>query len=51
MDIRDLIIKFIVTYYCLNAGSIHRYGEAAVHVHCKLKPRLLLSNRCNVEYL
>ena len=52
VDIRDIIIiKFIVTYFYLSACSIHRYGEAVAHAHCKLKPRLLLSNHCNVEYL
>ena len=52
MDINDvIIIKFIVTYYCLSACSIHWYGEAIAHARHKLKPCLLLSNRCLVEYI
>ena len=52
MDINDIIIiKFIVTYYCPSACSIHRYGEAVAHVLHRLKPRLLLSNYCHVEYI
>ena len=51
MDINGvIIIKFIVTYYCPSACSIHRYGEAVVHAP-RLKPRLLLSNHCHVEYI
>ena len=45
MDTDDVIIKFIVTYYCPSACSIHRNGEAIVHAQTachKLKPRLLL---------
>ena len=52
MDINDvIIIKFIVMYSCLSACSIHWYGEAITHACHKLKPRLLLSNRCHVEYI
>ena len=55
MDTNDvIIIKFIVTYYCLSACSIHRYGEAIAHAQtacCKLKPHLLRSNHCHVEIL
>ena len=51
MDINDVIlVKFIVMLYCLSACSIYRYGEAVVHAHCKLKPHLLRSSRCHVEY-
>ena len=50
MDIHDVIIKFIVTYYCRSAYSIHRYGAPVVYARCKLEPRLLPSNRCHVEY-
>ena len=54
MDINDIIIiKFIVTYSCLSACSIHRYGEAIAHAQTarrKLKPHLLLGNCCHVEY-
>ena len=50
MDINDLITMFIVTYYCLSAYSIHRYDEPVAHARHKLKPRLLLSNCCHVEY-
>ena len=51
VDTNDvIIIKLIVTYYCLNACSIHRYGEGVAHAWCKLKPHLLLSNRCRIEY-
>ena len=51
MDVNDvIIIKFIVTYYCLSACSIHRYGEAVAHARRKLKPCLPLSNHCHVEY-
>ena len=50
MDINDvIIIKFIVMYYCPSAGSVHRYGRL-LHMCQKFKPRLLLSNRCHVEY-
>ena len=46
-----MIIELIVTYYCLRACSASTYiWEAVAHVCCKLKPRLLLSNRCHVEY-
>ena len=51
MDINDVIIKFIVTYYCLSACSIHWYSEAIAHAWRKLKPCLLLSNCCHVEYI
>ena len=53
MDIRDIIIKFILMYYCLSACSIRKYGEAVMHAQTtrsKLKPRLLLRNYCHVEY-
>ena len=40
----------LLVLHCLSAYSIHRYGEPIAHVHCKLKSRLLLSNRCHVEY-
>ena len=51
MDIKD--VKFIVTYYCLRVYSIHGNDEAIVHAQIarrKLKPCLLLSNHCHVEY-
>ena len=51
MDINDIIIiKLIVTYYCMRVCSI-QLCEAVAHaqtVHPKLKPRLLQSNRCHV---
>ena len=54
MDVRDvIIIKFIIIYYCLSAFSIPKYGEAIAHAQTacpKLKPHLLLSNSCHVEY-
>ena len=51
MDIKD--VKFIVTYYCLRVYSIHGNDEAIAHAqitHRKIKPCLLLSNHCHVEY-
>ena len=53
MDINDAIIitcKFIVTYYCLSACSVHRYRSLLCMRAESLKPCLLLSNPCHVEY-
>ena len=55
MDINDvndiIIIKFIITYH--QVCSVPSYGEVVVHAQTarpKLKPCLLLSNRCHTEY-
>ena len=54
MDINDVInIKFIVAYYCLRVCSIQDNDETIVHAQTacrKLKPHLLLSNCCYIEY-
>ena len=51
VDINEvMLIKVIVMFYCLSACSMHRYGEAVVHAHCKLKPRLLLTSHCHFGY-
>ena len=53
MDINDvIIIKFVIMYYCLQVPQ-YSYCEPVAHVQTvrsTLKPRLLLSNGCHVEY-
>ena len=51
MGISDIIIIKSIITYCPSACSIHRYSEAVAHASRRLKPHLLLSNHCHVEFI